>query len=185
MYRFSLADVLKAQESAEQIWWVLYFGEFTSDTHQSRVPTCEYDMEVPGSADRPKPSVSPQVPRGVLELSSLGLPMPSDPRCAVTGPKTLRQEPFDCFCQAVNVALVADVEDAATVTIWVALPTVTGTPKFGGATGFGATGFGATGCGAGRGASSGVPVREPVRAWVTAWMQWWSALWSSRPAPVG
>jgi len=64
----------------------LYLLELESETHQSRSPTLEYGIDVPGFEDRPNPSVRPQVPCGVRELFSLGLPKPSCPRCAVTGP---------------------------------------------------------------------------------------------------
>ena len=140
------------QLSAEQIWWLLYLPELTSDTHQSRLVTREYGMAVPGFDNLPKPSVSPQVPLGVRELYSLGVPTPSLPRCAVTGPNVRVHEPLDCFCHALRTPVVEDDEDAATVISWVALPTVTGIPKFGAGAGWG---FGA-GFGAGRGAGLGV-----------------------------
>lgn len=47
--------------------------------------------------------------------------------------------PFELFCQAVRVAVVAEDDDATTVMTWVALPTLTGMAN---GTGGGAVGFG-------------------------------------------
>jgi hypothetical protein len=86
-------------------------------------------------------------------LYSLGVPTPSLPRCAVTGPNLLVHLPFDCFCHAIRVPVVEYCDDARTVMICVALPTLTAIPKLLAEAGAG-IGFGAgsgTGFGAGRG----------------------------------
>lgn len=144
--------MLKEQDDFGQFCRVLYFDEWTSDTHQSFSWVRWYGSAVPGFSFLPNASVSVKVPFGVRVDPSLWIPMPPEPSHAGYGPSTTAQVPSDLFCQARRVPVVAPEDEAVTVTICVAFPMLTGIPKSGGGGLTGrvvGAGFGALGAGFG------------------------------------